>query len=120
MPRPALEIDAETGAHARLAAAERAAETEGRALADLLGITNRHRSLAALPADTGAEAATRAAAVGGVDRHVQHRRAHRTLAIDALVLFRQPQADVVVELGELVVERLHVAVGVAVGARQRL
>src|SRR6476620_7032984 len=95
-----LEIDAEAGAHARLATAEGAAEAERRALTDLLGVTDRHRGLAALPADTGAESAAWAAAVRRVDRHVQHRRAHRSFAIDALVLFRQSQADVVAELAE--------------------
>src|SRR5690348_4403175 len=101
-----LQIPAEARADALVAAAERTAEAERATLADLLAVADRHRRLAALPADAGADAALRAAAVRGVDRHVHHRGVHRALAIDALVLVVQAVVHAVAEIGELVAERL--------------
>src|SRR6185369_15166210 len=51
------------GAGALFAAAERAADAEGRAVADLLGVTDGERALAVLPARADTDAAVLAAAV---------------------------------------------------------
>src|SRR5204862_5036 len=58
-----LEVDAEAGTHAGLAAGERATEAERRVLTDLLGVAQRHGALATLPAETGAAAAPPAVTV---------------------------------------------------------
>src|SRR5688572_21505802 len=88
-----LQVDAEAHAGRLVVAAERTADAEGRTIADRLRIADRQRALAVLPAGTHADAAIRAAAVRRVDRHVHHRRAHRTLAVDALVLLVQSRVD---------------------------
>src|SRR5688572_16150327 len=115
-----LQVDTEADASRLVVAAERTADRERRALADGLRIADRQRTLAVLPARTDADAAIRAAAVRRIDRHVHHRRAHRSLPVDALILLVQARIDAVVELGELVAQRLEAAVGVAVGTGQRL
>src|SRR4249919_1102088 len=79
---PRSEVDTETGADRLVATAEGAAELERGTFADLLGVAHRQRALAVLPARTDADATAFAAAVGRVDRHVHHGRAHRTLAVD--------------------------------------
>src|SRR3546814_12669703 len=82
---PSLQIDAEARAHRAVAAAERAAERERRT-PDALSIADRQAAPAALEAGADGDPAAFALGAGGVDRHVEHRRAHRTHAVDAAVL----------------------------------
>src|SRR5690606_11990668 len=91
---------AETRADRTVAAAERAAERERRA-PDALAVADRQSAFAALEAGADGDAAAFALGAGGIDRHVQHRRAHRAHAVDAAVLLVQAAVDVV----EAVLER---------------
>src|SRR5690606_36364549 len=100
-----LQIDAETDAAGTLAAAERPAQRERGTLADAPAVADRERPLAAVEAGADRDASARAAAVGGVDGHVEHGRAHRALAVDAAVLPVQAS----VEVGEAVLERFQAA-----------
>src|SRR5690606_3359207 len=104
--RPCSEIDAEADAGRLLAAAEGAADAEGRGLADAAAVTDRQRRLAALPARAHRDAAARALGAGGIDRHVEHGAGHRALAVDATVLVVQAAVDVV----EAVLERVEAPV----------
>src|SRR5688572_22760203 len=85
-----LQVVAEADACGLIVFAECAAQAEGRTLADLLRITDRHRALAVLPTGAHRNTATRAAAAGGIDRHVHHRGVHRAHAVDALILLAEP------------------------------
>src|SRR5690606_12743695 len=124
-----LQIDAEADAGRTFAAAEGAAERERRA-PDALAVADRQASLAALETGADRDAAALALSAGGVDRHVQHRRAHRTHAIDAAILLVEAAIDVVeavLERGDAPVEFAGVEadqlldgdVGVRVGRVQR-
>src|SRR5690606_22527724 len=68
-------------------------------------VANRQAALAALEARADRDAAALALGAGGVDRHVEHRRAHRAHAVDAAVLPVQAAVDVV----EAVFERADAA-----------
>src|SRR5690606_4485342 len=74
-----LQVDAETRADRAVAAAERAAERERRTL-DALAVADRQAAFAALEAGADGDATAFALGAGGVDRHVEHRRAHRAHA----------------------------------------
>src|SRR5690606_32539315 len=74
-------------------------------LADAPAVADRERPLAAVEAGADRDATARAAAVGGVDGHVEHGRAHRALAVDAAVLPVQASVEVV----EAVLERVQAA-----------
>src|SRR5690606_33558421 len=114
--RRGLQVDAEAHAGGAFAAAEGAAKRERGAVADALAVADRQRALAALEAGAHRDAPARALAAGGVDRHVQHRRAHRALAVDALVLAMHAPVDVL----EAVVEGIQSAVdGARVESGQR-
>src|SRR5690554_1013376 len=78
--RRRLQVDAEADAAGLLAAAEGAANRERAALADAPPVADRQRFLAALEPGAHRDAPARALRAGGVDRHVEHRRAHRALA----------------------------------------
>src|SRR5690606_21317015 len=69
--------------------------------ADALAVADRQAAFAALETGADGDAAAFALGAGGVDRHVQHRRAHRAHAVDAAVLLVQAAVDVV----EAVLER---------------
>src|SRR5690606_7523855 len=96
----ASEVDAEADAGRALAAAEGAAEGE-RGAADALAVAHREAAFASLEARAHRDATTVALAARGVDRHVQHRRAHRSHAVDAAVLL----AHAAVEAVEAVFQR---------------
>src|SRR5690606_6774797 len=95
---------AETRADRTVAAAERAAERERRA-PDALAVADRQAAFAALEAGADGDAAAFALGAGGVDRHVQHCRAHRAHAVDAAILLVQAAVDIV----EAVLERADAA-----------
>src|SRR3546814_5315790 len=65
-PRRALQVEAEADAGRVVAVAERAADRERRAFADLLRVAHRQGAFAVLPAGAHRHAAALAAAAGGV------------------------------------------------------
>src|SRR5690606_27084635 len=92
--RCCLQVDAETRADRTVSAAEGAAERERRT-PDALAVADRQAAFAALEAGADGDATAFALGAGGVDRHVEHRRAHRAHAVDAAVLLVQAAVDVV-------------------------
>src|SRR5690606_4526325 len=93
--RPDSEVDAEADAGRALAAAEGGAEGERSGAADALAVADRQALLAALEAGADRDAATRALGAGGIDRHIEHRRAHRSHAVDAAVLLPHAAVEAV-------------------------
>src|SRR5690606_39075523 len=81
-------------------------EGERGAFANTLAVAYRERTFAALEAGADRDPAARPLAAGGIDRHVQHRRAHRALAVDAALLAVDAPVDVV----EAVLERVQASV----------
>src|SRR5690606_30020973 len=115
-PSPA---EAGADAHRLLVAAECAADGQRGAIADRTLVAQRERALAALETDADADAVLGADA-RSARRHVQHRRAHRALAIDATVLV----GETLLELGlvgrETVAPGVEALVGVGIGRAHRL
>src|SRR5690606_24174416 len=121
MPAPIPALPAEAGAEADrgLVAAERTADGDHRAIADRTLVTDGKRALAALEADTDADAVLRADA-RGAGGHVEHGRAHRPLLVDAAILLGEAMVDLALERAEGVVPCRELGVRIGVGLRQRL
>src|SRR5207342_719508 len=114
-----LPTEAGADADRAVVATDRATHGERGAIADRTLVADRQRGLAVLGADADADAVLRAHA-GGAGGHVEHRRAHRALAVDALVLFAEALFDIAAQLQEVVVPRGEAGIGVGVGGAQRL
>src|SRR5262249_54106378 len=84
------------------------------AITDRALVAQRHRRLAALETDADADPVLGTDA-GGTGGHVEHRGAHRTLAINATVHVAQASIHFTLEHVEAVGYGLHAAVGIAVG-----
>src|SRR5690606_9528068 len=118
-PVPALPAEARAQADRRLVAAERTADRDHRAIADRTLVADRKRALAVLEAHAHAHPVLGAHA-GRAGGHVEHRRAHRALLVDAAVLLAEALAHLALVGRELVVPGRELRVGVGVGRRQRL
>src|SRR5690606_17931111 len=109
--RQPLQIHTKTNTRRRLPISKRRPKRQRPGLPDPLPVAHRQPALAALEAGADRDAPARALGPGGVDRHVQHRRAHGALAVDPLVLPVQAAvhvAEAVVDGIEAVVQPAHV------------
>src|SRR5690606_569928 len=110
--------EARAHAHRLLVAAERTAERDRGAVADRALVAHRQRALPALEADAHPDPVRRADA-GGAGGHVEHRRAHRPLAVDAAVLVGEPLLELGLVGGETVAPGVEALVGVGIGIGHR-
>src|SRR5690554_1676011 len=111
--------EAGTNTHRLLVTAERTTDGDGGALADCTLVTNGQRAFSPLESNADADPVLGADA-SGTCRHVQHRRAHRALAVQAPVDVVEPALHVTAERLEVVVPCGELLVGVGVGGAQGL
>src|SRR5690606_5219259 len=119
-PVAACASPAEAGAHANrlLVAAERTTERDRGAVADRALVAHRQRAFAALEAYADAHP-VRGADARSAGGHVQHRRPHRALAVDAAVLVGEPLLELGLVGREAVAPGVEALVGVGVRVAHR-